>query len=441
MNYLETFVKSKLLNNKNWIFPPQLSKKNVQVLKSVYTQLLLNKNGWKSCIRSTKNIGNVKDFLNDHSVKMLEDESMKFAKDAVEQQLKYGIMYTLQFDEREVCVYLIFPKYVGEEMVEKRYLWKIVVWLKMATQYAKSNCAKHLDVYLFLTNLKKTLPTSQLLLNRIHVNTAFTTPCTGETDIMLYRYEEWFKVLIHETFHCLGLDFSNMDNAKSNRGILDLFQHCDPKTDIRLSETYCEVWAEVLNVLFYENGRKYTKSPKYIGNGKMKSRKLEKMKPIAKSKTYKKINREVNEWSKIETRVLKQLMMEQAFSLYQSVKVLEFNGLKYPELCDGHPHIPKYMEETQVLSYFVIKGILLFYLDEFMNWCAKYNTNQFQFTQTPEVVQKYVELVENKYLEKGLLKNMDWISKGFFENSQKNDSHMDTRVRDTMRMTVTNNDV
>jgi hypothetical protein len=399
-------------------------------------------------------------------VEILEDKSMTFAKDAVTQQLKYGLKYELQFDERNVRVYLVFPKYVGEEKVEKRYLWKIVVWLKMAIQHARLKCAKELDVYLFLTDLKKTLPTSQqssskTLLNRIHVNTAFTTPCNGDTHIMLYRHEEWFKVLIHETFHCFGLDFSHIDNAKSNRGILELFQHCDPKTDVRLSETYCEVWAEVINVLFFcgfgfskrDVGRKSPKysmaSPKYFGNGKMESRKLEKNRMNAKSKTHKKYKlppqtflNKGKQWNQIERDVLRHLQIEQAYSLYQSAKVLNYEGLKYPELCDGHPHIPKYREETQVLSYFVIKGILMYHLDAFLTWCGEHNTNPLQFTSSTEVVQKYVELVKEKYLENRLLKNMDWISKGIFEKSQKNDSqHTQTRIDTTLRMSVTDTEL
>lgn len=475
MRNWELYLKSKFLNNPNWELPPQISKKNMDTLKMLVDQILLNRNGWESYIYAKSEIRQINKFLEKQNMELLEDESMVFAKDAVLEQLTYGMKYELHIDGRIVNVYLVFPKYVREEKVEKQYLRKIVGWLKLAFQYAKptvaspnSNCAKHLDVYLFLTNLKKILPTSQLsssksLLNRIHVNTAFTTPCTEDTYIMLYRHEEWFKVLIHETFHCLGLDFSHVDNAKSNRGILELFQHCDPKTDVRLSETYCEVWAEVINVLFYVGfgfkniGRKLSitspkptvASPKFNGNGKMKSRKLEKNIMIAKSKTHKKYKlppqtflNKGKQWKQMERDILHQLQLEQAFSLYQSVKVLNYNGLKYPELCDGHPHIPKYREETQVLSYFVIKGILMYHLDTFLTWCGEYNANPLQFTSTTEVVQKYVELVKEKYLENRLLKNMDLVSKGILEKSPKNDSQQgETQIDTTLRMSVTDTEL
>jgi hypothetical protein len=64
---------------------------------------------------------------------------------------------------------------------------------------------------------------------------------------MLYRMEEWFKVFIHETFHCLGLDFSGMNVSNSNKQILQLFPGCSRDMDVRVYETYCEIWAETLD--------------------------------------------------------------------------------------------------------------------------------------------------------------------------------------------------
>ena len=35
--------------------------------------------------------------------------------------------------------------------------------------------------------------------------------CRETSEITIYREEEWIKVLIHELFHNLNLDFSSMD--------------------------------------------------------------------------------------------------------------------------------------------------------------------------------------------------------------------------------------
>jgi hypothetical protein len=57
---------------------------------------------------------------------------------------------------------------------------------------------------------------------------------------------------MHETFHSFGLDFSERHSQnESNQIILSLFPAVDKKTDIRLFETYCEMWAEIFNLMFY----------------------------------------------------------------------------------------------------------------------------------------------------------------------------------------------
>ena len=74
-------------------------------------------------------------------------------------------------------------------------------------QNSQINCAKKLDIYLYFTPFKKTLPTRNTeILNVKHVNTAFAFQCAPSGEIVIYRKEEWMKVFIHETFHSFGLD-------------------------------------------------------------------------------------------------------------------------------------------------------------------------------------------------------------------------------------------
>ena len=57
------------------------------------------------------------------------------------------------------------------------------------------------NLYLF-TNHKKLLPSKEIILNTSHVNSAYTYACREDT-MTIFRQEEWFKVFIHETFHCM----------------------------------------------------------------------------------------------------------------------------------------------------------------------------------------------------------------------------------------------
>jgi hypothetical protein len=96
--------------------------------------------------------------------------------------------------------------------IYNRYFDSILMWLYILNQYASKQCANSLTIYLYFTSLEKKLPDSNIhILDEINVNTAFTTTCPKDSEIVIFRQEEWFKVLIHESFHNFGLDFSDMN--------------------------------------------------------------------------------------------------------------------------------------------------------------------------------------------------------------------------------------
>jgi hypothetical protein len=129
-------------------------------------------------------------------------------------------------------------------------IFKIYVWLYIAYEFSPKECSVNMQIYLYFSDHLKQLSTIPgKPLDQIHVNTALTTSCSHTTDIHIFRQEEWFKVFIHETFHNLGLDFSSMDDSKSNAYILELFP-IQSNNGIRLYETYCETWAEILHTFF-----------------------------------------------------------------------------------------------------------------------------------------------------------------------------------------------
>ena len=116
----------------------------------------------------------------------------------------------------------------------------------LACNYSPSKCSHKINIYLYFTHLKKYLPTSGYYIDQSHANTAFTTSCKTITEINIFRHEEWFKVLIHESFHCMGLDFSEYEQTKIDKHVLSIFP---VNSDVRLFETYCEMWAEIINTL------------------------------------------------------------------------------------------------------------------------------------------------------------------------------------------------
>lgn len=243
---------------------------------------------------------------------------------------------------RKANIYIAVPK--GHNSNMTAYMNNMIAWLCFASEIASPDCAKTLDIYLLLGNAKKELPDiDDAPIDRIHANTAFTTSCSASNEIFVFRREEWFKVFIHETFHCLGLDFSSSIGDESNKRILSLFPAIDPKTDIRLYETYCEIWAEVFHLMFClftaAEGRQC----------------------VAFS----------------ESVFRRALLQEQRFSIYQSNKILTQAGYEYKDLFSSSPSSSNgtkpYREKTQAFSYYVIKSMMLWNLDAFIEWCRKYS--------------------------------------------------------------------
>ena len=78
-------------------------------------------------------------------------------------------------------------------------------------EYEIDDCVKNLDVDIFLTKQKKTLPEiKDKVIGPKNVNTAYTYRCVhGSTSIKLYREEDLMKVFFHETFHTFNMDFLN----------------------------------------------------------------------------------------------------------------------------------------------------------------------------------------------------------------------------------------
>jgi hypothetical protein len=248
----------------------------------------------------------------------------------------------------------------------KDHLKRVYIWLYVATQFAPSKCSRNLKVNIYFTKSKKGLPGRLSPLRPIHANSAFTTSCNVETEINIFREEEWFKVLIHETFHCLGLDFSDMPRHNYDERVLKMFPI---KSDVRLFETYCETWAETLNIMFIS----------FLSTRK-------------------------ENISKMIEKTEKMLYYERMFSIIQCTKVLKHFHLTYRELYkkDSVSHSKRslhYKEETQILSYYILKCIYMFHINDFIEWCVSRNGETLNFNKTPGNIHKYVDLLEALHIQ------------------------------------------
>jgi hypothetical protein len=256
---------------------------------------------------------------------------------------------------------------------------RIYIWLSVATEYSTINCSEILNIYFFITNHTKQLPEIyNSSIGQSNSNSAYTYACKRENELHIYREEEWFKVFIHETFHSLGLDFAMIDSIPTNNTILQLFP---VKSDVRLSETYSEIWAETINIMFIA----YNNSNNSNSNSTLIERMLSKTKHM--------------------------LQKEQKLSMFQCAKILDFYGLSYNELLVGSNKLTrKYKEDTHILSYYIIKSIVMYNINDFFEWCSIHNiSNSIQFNSEYRIENSYLfcQFVYKLYNNPIYVKNMN----------------------------------
>ena len=150
--------------------------------------------------------------------------------------------------------------------------------------------------------------------------------------------------------------------------------------DLRLYEAYTEVWAEIINIIFICVN-------KYKGH--------------------------VFNMEKIIKSIEKQLVYQQIFSVTQCVKVLKHYNLTYRELYENTKIAErkrmKYKENTNIFSYYVLKCILLFYYNEFVDWCYDHNSS-IAFKNTQETINSLIKFIKERYNKADLLKCIDMNS-------------------------------
>jgi hypothetical protein len=344
------------------------------------------------------------DFPKGESYDYITPEIMK----DFENTSKIGKHYSFSIGIRTFNIYIIKP-YDNDKKIYNLFdkmIHKIYVWLFVCNHYANSQCSPIINIYIYLTNHKKVLPSLhtsyQLEIDRHNANTAFTLACPhSKNEIYIYRFEEWFKVLIHESFHCFGLDFARMPEEIVNKKMFSIFPI---KCDLRFYETYCEVWAEIINVIFISVN--------------------------SYSSNETKIN--MNELIKI---IENHLYFERMFSLFQCVKVLDFYGLTYINILHKSNKI-QYKEKTPVFSYYILKSIVMFYYNDFIEWCYIHNNKSLEFTKTQNNINQFFEFIKARYNSHEYMFSISIFENWFSNKNQNNSYRQNTLILNTLRMSV-----
>ena len=317
------------------------------------------------------------------------------------------ITYNFSLYGRKIKIHFI----VEEDNVElnldiyNKHVDSMIMWLHILNQYASKQCVNSLVVYLYFTSLEKKIPNSNIfILDEINVNTAFTTTCPKDSEIVVFRKEEWFKVFIHETFHNFGLDFSDMNNNEVHKCILTIFK---VESNVNLYEAYTEFWAEIINSLFcsFYSLKNKNNIDDFLSNAEFF------------------------------------INFERTFSFFQLVKTLDFMGLNYKDLYSETERsrinrMNLYKEKTNVLSYYIIKTILINNYQSFLSWCKINNLSLLQFKKTIKNQMDFYKFIENNYKCNSMLNSISETKKFFYDTHKKGKKKNLNFVLSNLRMSI-----
>ena len=317
------------------------------------------------------------------------------------------ITYHFSLYGRNIKIHFIVEDDNVELEIEtyNKHVDSIIMWLYILNQYASKQCANSLVIYLYFTSLEKRIPNSNIfILDEINVNTAFTTTCPKDSEIVVFRKEEWFKVFIHETFHNFALDFSDMNNNNAHKCILDIFK---VNSNVNLYEAYTEFWAEIMNALFcsFFSLKNKNDIEEFLSNAEFF------------------------------------INFERTFSFFQLVKTLDFMGLTYKDLYSEteRSHILRenlYKEKTNVLSYYIIKTVLINNYQGTLSWCKTNNLSLLQFKKTIKNQSDFCNFIDNHYKSNSMLNGVTDTKKFLNDLRKKSKRTNLSYILSNLRMSI-----
>jgi len=319
-----------------------------------------------------------------------------------------SLTYSFNLFDRNISIIFIIENGNVENLIEtyNNYVNYMLVWLYIVNIYSSKKCASQLKIFVYHTSLLKNLPSSNIdILNENNVNTAFTRTCPIESEIVVFRKEEWFKVFMHETFHNFGLDFSNMNLVSCNKKILELLP---VNSEVNLFESYTEFCAKIMNALFcsFINLKDKNDMDDFLKNAEFF------------------------------------INFERIFAFFQMVKVLDFMGLTYKDLytknnISEHMRKTLYKEDTNVLSYYVLTLILINNYQDFLSWCNTNNISILNFKKTTKNLDEFCKFIEKKYKVKNMLEGIECTEKLLHQlkRSSKKQKYMLYLLKN-LRMTI-----
>lgn len=329
-------------------------------------------------------------------------------------------------------------KIVTKNSLKKPMLYRLInnILLMIALKNQKEKHNGTIFIVLVLTNYRKKLPTDYKVLGPREINSGVCM--FRKNKILIFRREEFEKLIIHELCHLLYLDLSVIDIPNITNIV-----NINPNTEFRINESLTETIsliihsivvsinlstkknyrlastlinyeinfnliqvAKILNHFGFKNAHEFF--TKYNGN---------------------EIKNEVE--NGVENGVVNENGVENGVVNENGVENGIENGVQQKSSIELFESKDKFKQTTSVLSYYIIKTAV-FYNKYLLHQFFKENFVKYNYINKDAAINKYIELVinslQNKYYQNSvdfLMKNMQTKNKYFLETLRMSCIEMD----------------
>lgn len=247
------------------------------------------------------------------------------------------IKYTIPFNSTQIVLNFISFRSFSQKLLTQldkivKIMFASLLLINNLTQSTSIFNKTNLNVYFFLTPFMKHFDINDKHLGEKNCNTGFTYPNLDEGLIIIYRLEEFLKVLIHESIHNAGVDnalidlirdnYRNNDKTKLYNNFLDNY-NLQNVEDLGFNEAVTEFWANYVFFSVYAFDKQSQSFKNY-------------------QKNFERI-----------------FLIQQIFTMFQISKILHCNGMKYHDILTKFSQNNKYNELTHVISYYLFKFFLI----------------------------------------------------------------------------------
>ena len=261
--------------------------------------------------------------------KFVPDKIVKYIRENI--NYKYIVRYKY-LDAKKNANCNIYLEYYSKDKIPHKKIQKkfLIIIRRIIFMMVLSNTYKSLNIFIYDTPFKKKFSCNNHTkcghLSHNNVNSGLSYL----NNVIIFRREEYLKLLIHELIHALDIDYK-YETKKDQETIFDIFSV--NSKNLLINESYVETWAIIINVFLVLYEKKYF--------GKINEKNIDLFKKY--------INKELLHG------------IEQCSKLCKYYNIKNFNDI-YKKNSDTK----KYTDDVNTFSYHIIKTINLFNINNFI---------------------------------------------------------------------------